>query len=183
MKKWCLALLLLSVGCVSKPIYRARVEYSYGEPVLVGEWVNHHGSGQPINVHDVSIKAVVPVVECKDIRFDLPVGPYVAYPQHYESSNVFGFEVAPRAVYIGWEQVHPYLECVGGVSLMKGHWRDEGSSFNFNTGGGIGALVPVSSKIDVSIGYRYWHLSNAGTSYPNAGYNSDSILFGAEYKF
>jgi len=184
MKKWCLFILLfLVVGCVNEPVYRARVEYGYGEPVLIGDWVNHHGTGQPINVHLISVKAVVPIAEYKDVRFDLPVGPYVTLPQRYESSIVYGAEIAPRIVYVGWKKFNPYFEWIGGVSLMKGHWEQEGSSFNFDTGGGIGALIPVSSKFDLSIGYRYWHLSDAGTSYPNAGYNSDMVLLGVEYKF
>jgi len=183
MKKCWIVPLLLVVGCVSEPMYRARVEYGYGGPALVGDWVNHIGSGQPVDIHLASIKAIIPIAEYKDIRFDLPMGPYVVCPQRYESSTVYGGEIAPRAVYVGWEKFNPYFEWIGGVSLMKGHWEQEGSSFNFDTGAGIGAILPISSKFDFSIGYRYWHLSNAGTSRPNAGYNSDLVLFGIEYKF
>jgi opacity protein-like surface antigen len=186
MRKYCSfvsLLLLVMVGCVNQPVYRARVEYGYGEPVLIGDWTNHHGSGQPIDVHLVSIKAIVPVAEYKSVRFDLPIGPYAVCPQRFEGSTVLGGEITPRAVYTGWEKFNPYFEWVGGINYTKEHWEHQGSSFNFDTGAGIGVLLPVSPKIDLSVGYRYWHLSNAGTSYPNDGYNSDLVLLGVEYKF
>ena len=50
------------------------------------------------------------------------------------------------------------------------------AGFNFLNQFGLGAQVAVSDNSAITVGYRFRHLSNAGTSQPNRGINSNAIV-------
>ncbi|MGC8775621.1 MAG: acyloxyacyl hydrolase [Chlorobaculum sp.] len=51
-----------------------------------------------------------------------------------------------------------------------------GAGFNFLNQFGLGAQVAVSGNSAITLGYRFRHLSNAGTSEPNRGINSNALV-------
>lgn len=50
------------------------------------------------------------------------------------------------------------------------------SGFNFLNQFGLGAQVAVGEKSALTLGYRFRHLSNAGTRQPNSGINSNALV-------
>jgi hypothetical protein len=48
--------------------------------------------------------------------------------------------------------------------------------FNFLNQFGFGTQVAVSEKSALSLGYRFCHISNAGTSRPNRGINTNALV-------
>jgi opacity protein-like surface antigen len=50
------------------------------------------------------------------------------------------------------------------------------AGFNFLNQFGLGAQVAVSGNSAITCGYRFRHLSNAGTSQPNRGINSNAVV-------
>ncbi|NTW54147.1 MAG: acyloxyacyl hydrolase [Chlorobaculum sp.] len=48
--------------------------------------------------------------------------------------------------------------------------------FNFLNQFGLGAQVAVSGNSAITCGYRFRHISNAGTSQPNRGINSNAVV-------
>lgn len=50
------------------------------------------------------------------------------------------------------------------------------AGFNFLNQFGLGAQVAVGEKSALTLGYRFRHLSNAGTSQPNSGINSNAFV-------
>jgi len=48
--------------------------------------------------------------------------------------------------------------------------------FNFLNQFGLGAQFAVSGNSALTVGYRFRHLSNAGTSQPNSGINSNAVV-------
>jgi hypothetical protein len=50
------------------------------------------------------------------------------------------------------------------------------SGFNFLNQFGLGAQVAVTGKSALTMGYRFRHLSNAGSSIPNRGINTNALM-------
>jgi len=50
------------------------------------------------------------------------------------------------------------------------------AGFNFLNQFGLGAQFAVSDNSAITLGYRFRHLSNAGTSQPNRGINSNAVV-------
>lgn len=77
----------------------------------------------------------------------------------------------------------PYAEAGIGVHLASAkrinHDREFGSHFNFGTHVGFGVLFGDNGQYD--LGYRFQHISNAGTSSPNDGINFHQVLLRYNY--
>ncbi|NTU58601.1 MAG: acyloxyacyl hydrolase [Chlorobiaceae bacterium] len=64
-----------------------------------------------------------------------------------------------------------------GPMYLSNDTREQGSGgFNFLNQFGLGAQVAVSGTSAMTMGYRFRHLSNAGTSQPNMGINSNALV-------
>lgn len=48
--------------------------------------------------------------------------------------------------------------------------------FNFLNQLGLGAQIAISDRSAITVGYRFRHLSNAGTSQPNSGINTNAMV-------
>lgn len=77
--------------------------------------------------------------------------------------------------------VAPSVKLVGeigsGPMYLSIDSREQGEAgFNFLNQFGLGAQVSVSDNSAITLGYRFRHLSNAGTSEPNRGINSNAVV-------
>ena len=73
-------------------------------------------------------------------------------------------------------QVQPYITSSGGFMLLENPFPDErGTRFNFTFGAGTGIEIFVRPDFSISLGYRYYHLSNGESGQINPGIDSNSM--------
>ena len=100
---------------------------------------------------------------------------------------VYGFAVAPVGFtfdFVRKRRVHPFLETIGGIvastePIPENHPDATGLNFFFDFGGGI--RWRAGERSAVSLGYRYFHISNAYTTSFNPGV--DNNVFYVGYSF
>lgn len=174
--------ILLALGLVvscSGPI-KVSVSYGYGEPVHTGDLLNK-ASGQPIDLHYVAAKVGQTVWESGDVGIDLFAGGFAALPVDHETSSLFGFAMTPRIRY----PVKPGIDyfIAPDLGIAWGNWEKQGGDFNFLVGGQTGFLIEINEQISVSMSTGLFHISNAGITKRNPGYNADLFMLGFEYEF
>jgi hypothetical protein len=72
----------------------------------------------------------------------------------------------------------PYAELSLGIGGLDFDLDQQDDGFNFFLQGGVGAQWLLSRRTALGAGWRYHHISNAGTRRPNIGINSHLFLFG-----
>jgi hypothetical protein len=82
---------------------------------------------------------------------------------------------APR----GRGRYRPYLEVNGGAMFTQknvppGNTED----FNFTCSGGSGVMIGLGSNRALSVGLRFWHLSNASLGNSNPAFNTVQFVIG-----
>ena len=117
----------------------------------------------------------------------ISIGAEAVYIQFQEPvvSNGIGFTPKIKYMFVADSRIRPYVEFAGGP-----FWTDftnkvpeESSSFNFILTAGVGCSYFVSSQAAINVGYRFHHISNAGTSQPNVGLNSSLPYGGFTFYF
>ena len=101
--------------------------------------------------------------------------------------SVYGFAVAPVGFTFQFareRRVHPFVETMGGIiassqPIPQNQPDASGLNFFFDFGGGI--RWRAGQRGAVSMGYRFLHISNAGTTRFNPGV--DNNVFYAAYSF
>jgi lipid A 3-O-deacylase len=115
------------------------------------------------------------------IRGQLMLGAEIVYIQFQEPELTHGVGFTPKIKWMfegtGW--LRPYVEFAGGpfYTDLAGRIPEESSRFNFILTAGGGLSWFFTSQFSFNVGYRFHHISNAGTRYPNLGLNS-SLPFG-----
>ena len=68
----------------------------------------------------------------------------------------------------------PYVEFAGGpfYTDLAGQIPEESARFNFILTAGGGVSWFFTPQFSFNVGFRFHHISNAGTRYPNLGLNS-----------
>ena len=121
------------------------------------------------------------------IRGQILLGAEIVYIQFERPELTHGVGFTPKIKYLfeGWQRIRPYLEFAGGpfYTDLAGQVPEESSRFNFilTAGGGISWFV--TSQLSLNVGYRFHHISNAGTRYPNIGLNSSLPYGGFSFYF
>jgi hypothetical protein len=114
-------------------------------------------------------------------RGQVLLGAEIVYIQFQEPVLTHGVGFTPTIKYLfeGWQTIRPYAEFAGGpfYTDLAGKIPEESSRFNFILTAGFGMSWFVTPQTSVNIGYRFHHISNAGTRYPNLGLNA-SLPFG-----
>ena len=169
--------------------------YSPGSPTLIGSEPNRQlalaglGYGYrcwtPGSVSIYYTVAAMPAailrVPTQTIyRFDPPSEHLV------DAHSVYGFAVAPIGFTFefGRRRVHPFLETLGGViastePIPENQPDASGLNFLFDFGGGI--RWDIGPRRAVVIGYKFLHISNAGTTSFNPGVDNNVIYFGYSF--
>ena len=115
------------------------------------------------------------------LRGQLMLGAEIVYIQFQEPELTHGEGFTPKIKWMfeGTGRLRPYIEFAGGpfYTDLGGRIPEESARFNFILTAGGGLSWFFTSQLSFNVGYRFHHISNAGTRYPNLGLNS-SLPFG-----
>jgi lipid A 3-O-deacylase len=121
------------------------------------------------------------------LRGQILLGAEIVYIQFERPELTHGVGFTPKIKYLfeGTQRIRPYIEFAGGpfYTDLGGQIPEESSRFNFilTAGGGISWFL--TSQLSLNVGYRFHHISNAGTRYPNIGLNSSLPYGGFSFYF
>jgi opacity protein-like surface antigen len=134
----------------------------YGAGILVGLAAPLHASGQ--------------------VRLDLRVeGQFGGFWDH--GSGVEAAALPSLRLYFG-QDIRPYLEAGVGPSYNSLDIEELGTGFNFLSFGGVGLCIPLREGMDLVVGYRIRHISNAGLDADhNSGISSHQFQAGLAFPF
>ena len=114
-------------------------------------------------------------------RGQVSIGAEMVYIQFREPFLTHGFGFTPKIKYsfVGLDRIRPYAEFAGGPfwTDLAGKIPEESNRFNFVLTAGFGISYFLTEQAALNVGYRFHHISNAGTRYPNLGLNA-SLPFG-----
>lgn len=114
-------------------------------------------------------------------RGQISLGAEMVYLEFREPIVTHGVGFTPRIKYtfVALGRLRPYLEFTGGPfwTDLGGRIREQANEFNFVLSGGVGLSWFITGQLAVNAGYRFHHISNAGTAFPNLGLN-ESLPFG-----
>ena len=120
-------------------------------------------------------------------RGQVSLGAEMVYLEFREPLLTHGIGFTPRIKYtfVALGRVRPYLEFAGGPfwTDLGGRIHEEANQFNFVLTGGAGVSWFVTSQLAFNAGYRFHHISNAGTAYPNLGLNASLPFAGFSFYF
>ena len=109
------------------------------------------------------------------------------YQQTVDAHWVYGFAVAPLGFTFefGRRRVHPFIETLGGViastePIPENQPDASGLNFLFDFGGGV--RWDLGQRRAVALGYKFLHISNAGTTSFNPGVDNNVIYFGYSFR-
>ena len=114
-------------------------------------------------------------------RGQISIGAEMVYLQFREPILTHGVGFTPRIKYtfVALGRLRPYAEFTGGPfwTDLGGNIDEQANEFNFVLSGGVGLSWFVTPQLAANAGYRFHHISNAGTAFPNLGLNA-SLPFG-----
>lgn len=112
-------------------------------------------------------------------RLTLNLFSKITYPEFESDRNrasLSGFGITPLGLRINFLQnrnVQPFLDTAGGILLFDNPFPDaRGKKFNYTLGLGGGTEFQLNSGTSLSLGYRYFHISNGETGEVNPGIDS-----------
>ena len=114
-------------------------------------------------------------------RGQVSIGAEMVYIQFREPILTHGFGFTPKIKYsfVALDRIRPYAEFAGGPfwTDLAGKIPEESNRFNFVLTAGVGVSYFLTDQAALNVGYRFHHISNGGTHYPNLGLNA-SLPFG-----
>jgi lipid A 3-O-deacylase len=114
-------------------------------------------------------------------RGQVSIGAEMVYLQFREPILTHGVSFTPRIKYtfVALGRLRPYAEFTGGPfwTDLGGNIDEQANEFNFVLTGGVGVSWFLTPQLAANAGYRFHHISNAGTAFPNLGLNA-SLPFG-----
>ena len=115
------------------------------------------------------------------------LGAEVVYIQFQEPVLTHGIGFTPKIKYLfsGYHSLRPYIEFAGGpfYTDLAGYVPEESARLNFILTAGAGLSWFVTPRMALNAGYRFQHISNAGTRYPNVGLNASLPFIGFSFYF
>jgi len=113
-------------------------------------------------------------------RFEAAVDAVPVFLVFQPANTAYGFGVNP--VNLKWNfatrgSLVPYLELDGGTLFTNNEVPSFTSKINFTSGAALGTHI-LGEKYNWSVEVRYMHISNAGLSSPNPGFNSFQLRLG-----
>jgi hypothetical protein len=157
-----------------------RGEYGYGEPAHFSTVLTKNTGGLPLNLNYTSVKIGSNVYDGEVYDVDVMAGPFLALPSKHASTAAAGIILTPRVVGGTIKGLRPFVAVDLGLGWFD--WEPQSSDFNFVVGGGPGFMVDVANGVTFTLSTSIFHVSNAQTSRPNPGFNSDLVLFGLEFE-
>lgn len=96
---------------------------------------------------------------------------------------VIGVTPLVRYNFITGTRFVPFVNAGAGATATDIRNGDLSSTFEFNLQAGVGTHWFVRDHLAITAQYRFIHLSNAGTKFPNLGINTSTFLLGASWFF
>ena len=120
-------------------------------------------------------------------RGQVSIGAEMVYIQFQDPFLTHGIGFTPKIKYslVALDRIRPYAEFAGGPfwTDLAGKIPEESSRFNFVLTAGFGVSYFMTDQTALNIGYRFHHISNGGTRYPNLGLNASLPFGGFSYFF
>lgn len=120
-------------------------------------------------------------------RGQISLGAEMVYLQFQEPLVTHGIGFTPRIKYtfVALGRIRPYMEFAGGPfwTDLGGQIPEEANEFNFVLTGGVGISWFLTPQLALNAGYRFHHISNAGTAFPNLGLNASLPFVGFSFFF
>jgi lipid A 3-O-deacylase len=120
-------------------------------------------------------------------RSQVSLGAEMVYIQFQEPFVTHGVGFTPKIKYtfVAHNRIRPYAEFAGGPfwTDLTGKIPEESGQFNFVLSAGFGVSYFLTDQAALNIGYRFQHISNAGTQYPNIGLNASLPYGGFSFYF
>lgn len=120
-------------------------------------------------------------------RGQVSIGAEMVYLQFQEPILTHGVGFTPKIKYtfVALDRIRPYAEFAGGPfwTDLGGRIPEESTQFNFVLTGGVGVSYFITGQAALNAGYRFHHISNAGTNLPNLGLNSSMPFGGFSFYF
>ena len=120
-------------------------------------------------------------------RGQVSLGAEMVYIQFQEPFVTHGVGFTPKIKYtfVAHNRIRPYAEFAGGPfwTDLTGKIPEESGQFNFVLSAGFGVSYFLTDQAALNIGYRFQHISNAGTQYPNIGLNASLPYGGFSFYF
>lgn len=120
-------------------------------------------------------------------RGQVSLGAEMVYIEFEEPLLTHGVGFTPRIKYmfVALDRIRPYVEFAGGPfwTDLGGRVHEEATQFNFVLTGGVGVSWFLTPQLAFNAGYRFHHISNAGTAYPNLGLNASLPFAGFSFFF
>ncbi len=120
-------------------------------------------------------------------RGQVSIGAEMVYIQFQEPVLTHGIGFTPKIKYsfVALPHFRPYVEFAGGPfwTDLGDRVPEESTQFNFVLTAGGGFSYFVTRQAAINVGYRFHHISNAGTHYPNLGLNSSMPFGGFSFYF
>jgi lipid A 3-O-deacylase len=118
-------------------------------------------------------------------RGALEVGVEPLYQWYVEPVDAFyaGLAAVVRYHFLSFGRLVPYIELAGAAGGTDLKVPEIDSNFSFLLVGGTGLSYFVAERVALYAGYRFQHVSNARTSSPNFGVNSNTGVVGISYFF
>ena len=121
------------------------------------------------------------------LRGQVSIGAEMVYLQFREPILTHGIGFTPKIKYtfVMLDRLRPYAEFAGGPfwTDLGGRIPEEANEFNFVLTGGVGVSWFITPHTALNAGYRFHHISNAGTKYPNLGLNASLPFCGFSFYF
>jgi hypothetical protein len=126
-----------------------------------------------------------PLFERPDLRLEWRVEAQASKYWNYSSGLELGLVPALRLYLLSG---HPrgmslYGEAGLGPSYNTLHVKEMGMAFNFLSFAGLGVRLPLLDTLNLDLGYRIRHISNAGLDDANAGVSSHQLLLELVYQY
>jgi lipid A 3-O-deacylase len=120
-------------------------------------------------------------------RGQVSLGAEMVYIQFQEPFVTHGVGITPKIKYTfaALDRIRPYAEFAGGPfwTDLTGKIPEESGEFNFVLSAGFGVSYFLTDQAALNIGYRFQHISNGGTQYPNIGLNASLPYGGFSFFF
>jgi len=120
-------------------------------------------------------------------RGQVSIGAEMVYIQFQEPFLTHGIGFTPKIKYsfVALDRIRPYAEFAGGPfwTDLAGKIPEESSRFNFVLTAGFGVSYFLTDQAAFNVGYRFHHISNGGTHYPNLGLNASLPYGGFSFYF
>ncbi len=123
----------------------------------------------------------VPVYD-ETVRLDFRLEGLLGIFRDYGEGVEVGLIPGLRMYYGKWT-LQPYIEGGIGPSYNSMDIHELGSGFNFMSYAGAGLRFPMQDNMNLELGYRLRHISNAGFDERNHGVTSSQIQFGISWGF